>query len=795
MLACGELVEARGESWIVTRYESFDACAVIALEGVGPIAGQQLKLIEPFDRLRVLRGRLRQGSRQRVLRIARSAIADVRPARGLWSAAGARITLLPYQLEPALAVLNGATRVLLADAVGLGKTIQAGLVLAELRKRGLVDRALVLTPAGLRHAWAAELQDRFGLTAVVLDQSAIAAQSWLTTAEVNPWTCHNLIVASIDFVKRPDVLGSVAAAPFDLLIADEAHHLTPGSERGAAVARLSLQAPWVILVSATPHSGDESAFTYLASIGAHDDRLTIFRRSRADAGLPQSRRTCLLAVTPTAPEAALFEAIDGYTNAIWRARGTTDPCVRLVAITLRRRAASSATAVLRSLLRRRSLLANEVQPEPSQPELPWDEVENGDSAASDHVLAMPGLDDVEKERRHLDELVVLAQAALTRPSKIERILRLISRVREPALIFTEYRDTLDALAAALTARHSLAVIHGAVPIELRRESIDRFTRAGANVLLATDAAGEGLNLQDRCRLVVNTELPWNPLRLEQRIGRVDRIGQTRRVHAVHLFHRQTVEDAVLAQLERRRLRAAAALNEMTGAWSSETDLATAVFDGHLSELPPSNRIASVRVPDAATEAKRLESHRICARGTVPDRPVWTPPRHAGRSCQLVRLSAVRHTGSTGLTIDEWVEATLFEFARTPSSRREWREIILSIARLPATTIDALGFDRARRQAVEEALTPFRRAVVQRLQAIRGSLAHSQRRQWQGSLFDRRVEQDEERRVAALDAIDARLARKVAIVDGLASEPKRIHRRLIAAWPLDGVHKLAPRERP
>ncbi len=326
-------MEARGERWIVARQESYDACTAVTLEGLGSSAGRRLKLISPFDRLRILdTSRPHRRSRQQVLRVARRAIAEVRPVDGLWAAAPARLRLLPYQLEPALAVLGGATRVLLADAVGLGKTVQAGLILAELRARGLVDRALVLTPAGLRHGWADELRDRFGLTAAVIDQSALTAHSWLAAADVNPWSCHDIVVASIDFVKRPDVLAAVAAVPFDLLIADEAHHLTPGSDRGAAVEALSLRTPWVILASATPHSGDEPAFAYLQSLGAHSERgqrLAVFRRTRADAGLPQLAAELLAAGgtdgrgSAHVRDARSLHAGDLASERIWRFHGPT----------------------------------------------------------------------------------------------------------------------------------------------------------------------------------------------------------------------------------------------------------------------------------------------------------------------------------------------------------------------------------------------------------------------------------------------------------------------------------------
>src|SRR5438132_485118 len=121
----------------------------------------------------------------------------------------------------------------------------------------------------------------------------------------------------------------------------------------------------------------------------------------------------------------------------------------------------------------------------------------------------------------------------------------------PAVIFTEYRDTLFTLESAIQRMRRLAVLHGGLTRQQRRTAIEAFNNGAADVLLATDAGSEGLNLQRRCRLVVNLELPWNPIRLEQRIGRVDRLGQSRTVHAINLFAHDTAESVVLARLVRR----------------------------------------------------------------------------------------------------------------------------------------------------------------------------------------------------------------------------------------------------
>jgi hypothetical protein len=141
----------------------------------------------------------------------------------------------------------------------------------------------------------------------------------------------------------------------------------------------------------------------------------------------------------------------------------------------------------------------------------------------------------------------------------------VRRAREPVIVYTEYRDTLRELEDTLGRVARVGTLHGGLDQAHRRSALDRFADGRADVLLATDAGGAGLNLQSRCRLVVNLELPWNPVRLEQRAGRVDRIGQTRTVHAVHLVARATPEERVLARLVRRATRATAALSDNVAA--------------------------------------------------------------------------------------------------------------------------------------------------------------------------------------------------------------------------------------
>lgn len=766
----GSLLEIRGGRWLLTAVAAHGPCSVLTLEGRDrENATQRLRLIEPFERSRrITNTRPRRRSRRAVLRAALGAIVDARSAVGLWTAADASIDLWAYQLEPALAAINGATRLLLADAVGLGKTIQAGLLLSELRERGWIERALIVCPAGLRDTWARELLSRFGIHAVILDQAGIAERVASLPPGVNPWAGHAVAIASIDLVKRPEVLAAIAGEPIDLLIADEAHHLTPGTDRGAAVSRLASRATWCVLLSATPHSGDQAAFDYLQNIGARGDALSIFRRTRIDAGHATVRRTRVMAVSPAADEAALFTAIDRYTRAIWRERGRQDFAARLIAVTLARRAASSSRAIARTLTRRLALLATPIM-EPAQPLLPWDDEDAADHDEPSKLLSTPGLERLDEERDCLERLIELAQRC-TRPSKLLRVGRLLDRVREPVVIFTEYRDSLDAVVDALRDSRRVAAIHGGVPIDQRRVAVDAFNSGRVDVLVATDAAGEGLNLHHCCRLVIDLELPWNPLRLEQRIGRVDRLGQRRIVHAIRLFHPRTIEERVLEQLRLRERRAADAFD---GHHVTETMIANAVFEGTVIDEAPPGPIAGSRVAIAGAEAKRLEHLRRAREcgGRRVNGPVWTAPRN-GRHANLIALMRRNYVNVSGGFVGEAIEARVVAL-RPMANRRDCRRLLES----ERQRLTKSHFDHAV-PALARQLDASRAPVRARIDSIRADTA--QRLDTQSSLFDRRAEEASATRQGAALKLEKALLRTLQAI--ASPSPERTRVEFIAAWP-------------
>jgi SNF2 family DNA or RNA helicase len=565
MLRPGDLVVVRRARWRVVDVRVYSDGQLITLCGASASQfGIERRVLAPFDTIeRIEPARKPRHVRAvRWRRACRTLLAADRPPGALWTAADARIDLLPYQLEPALAVVRGiGCRLLLADEVGLGKTIQAGLVVSELRRRAAIDRALVLTPAGLRDQWAQELADRFAMHAASVDGHVLRRLAAELPIGVNPWATLSLAIASLDYVKRPEVLPMVAALAWDVVIVDEAHGAAGESERHAAVQALTSGAAYVVMLTATPHSGDRRAFAALCDVGVvNNDDLLVFRRTRRDVGLGTVRRVHALRLRSSAAERRMHLLLAAYSDAVRAERGGRGQRDAWLALSLlHKRALSSPWSLAQSVERRLHAFIEPVDAAGSlaQLALPLDDA-NGELAGADEPPVWPSdlrLSDPRRERRLLEALAAAARTAAQHDTKVDALVRLLRRSGESAVVFTEYRDTLGHLAGRLQAARGLpatrVLLHGGLGRAERVAALDRFSSADRALLLATDAAAEGLNLHHRCRLVVNLELPWNPMRLEQRIGRVDRIGQRRTVHAFHLLAAGRGEARILARLQAR----------------------------------------------------------------------------------------------------------------------------------------------------------------------------------------------------------------------------------------------------
>lgn len=553
--APGERVGARAQRWRVASTRDGRACVAITVDPLEGAPDATRTLIHPFDRFT----RLRRHARLRTARLAHAydVIAHVLGAApDAWftprAVTGAAIDLLPHQFVAALALVRGvASRLCIMDAVGTGKTIQAGIAIAELLARGLAARVLVVVPAHLRRQWATELA-RLGIAARVLDAQGRDEAADALPADVSPWALPGTTIASLDLVKRRDTLVGLEDIHWDLVVVDEAHGATSHTDRHDAVDALARRADRVVLLTATPHDGDDTRYQRLLSLGGTDPLLVVRRTAARPA-----RRIHRLAVAPSADETTAYALLDRYRSTVDRVAGGVRVATnRLVAEVLARRAASSMFALARTAARRREAL---LSPDVTQPLLfaadhRLLDDDGDDDAVIDAVVKAPGALDVRHERALLGAIHAAALRASRHDTLVHAIARIVRRAGEPLIVFAEYRDALVPLVTVLSRITLVEVLHGGCSATERAHALSAFTLGRAQVLLTTDTAAEGLNLHQRCRIVIHVDTPWTPTRIAQREGRVDRYGQARRVHAWSL-QRRGHEQASLQARHQDRARA------------------------------------------------------------------------------------------------------------------------------------------------------------------------------------------------------------------------------------------------
>lgn len=705
-LTPGARVRVRGDRWRVVSLDPDLECRFLSLAGDGAAnATIRRTFLLPFDRPQVLRvhSGVRVMGRRRWARHALAALLDSHPFGSLPSAAAATLDLLPFQLEPALAVLrHSRLRILIADDVGLGKTIQAGLILNELSAADHGFRGIVLAPAGIREQWRQELASRFQLASTIADSTWLADRARNLPPDVNPWSLPGLYVASLDLVKRPEVLRSLEDVTWDAVVVDEVHGAGPGTARIAAAQAIAERSRRVVLLTATPPDGEPAHMAAIGAIGHTTGAppLTAFRRTRSAGGRLVPRKSVLLPVRLSRIERRMHRLLDRYTALVWHEAATRgDPRARLAVIVLRKRALSSAGSLARSVRRRLSLLGREPRPSEYQLLLPLQEDETPDDHPGDETMGAAGLTDPAVERHLLEEIGAVAAEASRRESKMEFLRRLLGRIREPAIVFTEYRDTLAQIATL--ARPAL-LLHGGMTPAARADVQREFNTSGA-LLLATDAASEGLNLHERCRLVIHFELPWTPMRLEQRTGRVDRLGQQRPVHEILLLARDTAERLVLAPLVHRLRTAAAHGGGRLAATVDESSVAAFLMAG--IPLPAPAAGADVTVPldlaiEAQHEAVRLALHRALR-----------PSRNSNAgSCgaDLLVASAHRSRRDVLVLVSLWIEAS--------NGRTVHDEIVPVALSLAGPTRPRSA--RGMRDWVTSLLDQHRATILNRVEALR-----------------------------------------------------------------------------
>jgi superfamily II DNA or RNA helicase len=515
-----------------------------------------------------------------------------------------RVALEAYQLAPTLRLLaKPRPSLLIADDVGLGKTIEAGLALLELMARGRADRTLIVAPPGLMDQWQEELLEKFGLVFTILDNAAGVARAQTNLpAGVNPWDALPRVITSLDFIKKETVRHRALRKRWDLVIVDEAHALaesgTPDNPYRTQRTRLGHAlreaSRGLLLLTATPHNGYSHSFRSLLELieptgatfeGSRDSvqrRIESARIRRMKAQirrrLPDGREEPVFPVRevggiPIAGlgpgEADLMRKVASYCSRTAREAAGTD-AAELVGFAMqivKKRALSSRVALAKTLEHRLAALKKEEeQEEPPeraelrdfQADLPLGEAAAERTARRILKSAIPP--DERRRKTEARALEAIRRALKKLPPQDPKIEALVAEVRrvlaedptEKLIVFTEYLDTLGAIEARFAAEEALAgryvILRGGLSRSQRLKRQDSFEQPETRLLLATDAASEGLNLQRHCRRVIHVELPWNPNRMEQRNGRVDRYGQTRNPIIRYLYYPESPEEAVLDQL-------------------------------------------------------------------------------------------------------------------------------------------------------------------------------------------------------------------------------------------------------
>jgi superfamily II DNA or RNA helicase len=518
-------------------------------------------------------------------------IANASAFQELLGAASLRgVDSLPYQIETVrrvLRVLRG--RALLADEVGLGKTVEALMVLREYQLRGMVRRALILAPPALTRHWRGELESKAGIEVHSSDDARFRDDPAAL------WREQGVLVASLALARSARHAPLLQAEAWDLVVVDEAHHL---KNRGTLAYRLvnGLKSRFLLLLTATPVETDLEEIFNLVTLLAPGQLTTpaAFRRQFVDPKDPtrpkdaerlrrllgevmvrNTRAQSGLALPPRFVETIAVDPLPeeraAYDEVVALLREHAHGPARLAAATLLLEAGSSPAALLATL---------------------------------EKIVGTPGHGEA---LRAAAARITARIRTVTRCRKLQALLRILDANAERVLVFTGYRRTADYVAAAVRELGiKVEGFYGGMSSAERHGAVERF-RAGARVLVATDIGGEGQNLQF-CSTLVNFDLPWNPALIEQRIGRLHRMGQTEAVRVFNLCAKGTVEDRVLDVLDRRLHLFELVVGEMDmvlGALTDERDL-----EARILALYAESRSES----DVAAGFDRIASELAAARG-------------------------------------------------------------------------------------------------------------------------------------------------------------------------------------
>lgn len=555
-----------------------------------------------------------------------------------------KVDPLPHQIEAVYGYILKLPRIrfLIADDPGAGKTIMAGLIIKELKLRGLAKRILIVTPGHLKDQWRRELADRFVESFEVIDR-----QRMDSLYRTNIWLKENHIITSMDFAKRDDVRPALSSTHFDLIIVDEAHKMSAyrygekidKSDRYRLGEVLSNITNHLIFLTATPHKGDPENFRLFLdllergffatnemvneSIQNKDNPLFI-RRIKEDLKdfegkplfLPRHVKTISFNLGTNSPnEKELYNALSSYVNTQYNKALSSDKKrnIAFALVILQRRLASSTYALLKSLERRKNRLEELLKGALDKNrvnELVFDYDVVEDLTESERwkeeeiwetLSVAENRQELEKEIKTIEGLIIQASNIIHNEEEIKlkelkkSLKELSNKYAEKKdrkiLVFTESRDTLEYLEKKIKEwGFSVNTIHGGMKLE-DRILAETIFRNETEVMIATEAAGEGINLQF-CNLMINYDIPWNPNRLEQRMGRIHRYGQQREVYVFNIVAEDTREGMVLNRLFQK-------LEEIKNAMGSDK-----VFDV-ISEVLQNKNLSQILI-EAAASARNID---------------------------------------------------------------------------------------------------------------------------------------------------------------------------------------------
>lgn len=495
---------------------------------------------------------------------------------------------LPHQINLVHHILaSGNLNWLIADDVGLGKTIETGMLIHALRQRGLAKRVLLVTPAGLVKQWQEEMYDKFNL-----EEFEIYDEDFKID-EVRKWKLHDYVIGSIDKLKNDNHIDLILAAEtWDLIIFDEGHRLSrkqygmqiKSSERFALANKLRNRTKSMILLSATPHQGEQDKFVALLELLRPDrkDQLAtlnfnpeimrdmVFRNHKADVTNHEGNfifkgKTVHAVNVPSSKEFSDFELqLAEYFKLGYSASTEgTNPQARAIGFvmtTYRKLAASSIQAIHQALLKRVAKIEIKRDKLQNKYYLAVDVDERFIGESEENQLSQTSNREFfDGELALLKNLISSSSILLINDQKFayfknEVVDKILSdNSSNKILIFSEYRNTQEYLRVNLEnyfSEDSVSLINGSMSHDERKKAIEHFETKGS-FLISTEAGGEGINLQRACNIMINYDLPWNPMRLVQRIGRLYRYGQKNRVAIFNLYQPDSLDQKLIISMYNR----------------------------------------------------------------------------------------------------------------------------------------------------------------------------------------------------------------------------------------------------